>query len=62
MRRKPIGIMPHFLWRELVVKARIEELKQAIERYSEANLPRPTEWYAEMYSLQFYLDSLGGNR
>lgn len=40
----PIGVIPKKLW----IEQRIEDLKQTIYRYLDANLPVPHAWYEEL--------------
>lgn len=42
--KPPLGIMPEWRWKEL----RVEELNEAIKRYSEAGLRAPDEWLREL--------------
>ena len=43
----PVGIKPRWLHEE----ERIKELLDAIQRYSEAKLPIPTDWIKELKTL-----------
>lgn len=45
--RPPIGIMPRYIWEE----KRIDDIREAINRYSEKALPIPSQWIEEYNDL-----------
>ena len=49
----PLGIMPNYIW----VERRLGELIDAIKRYSDENIPIPTEWFEECLEHQLFLQS-----
>lgn len=50
--KPPIGVIPEWLWKE----KRLEELRAAIKRYAEANIPIGLNWITEEYLLREWLD------
>lgn len=46
-RKPPLGLMPENIW----IQMRIEEIKQAIERYINANIEVPIHWISEYNKL-----------
>lgn len=42
--RPPTGLPPHYIW----IEARIEDLKNAMKRYTDAGLPVPKAWIEEL--------------
>jgi len=49
--RPPIGVMPMKLWRE----QRQVDLKEAIVRYTLADMPVPKDWIAELQTVNSWL-------
>jgi hypothetical protein len=47
IRKVPLGVSPKYIWDE----QRIQDLKGAIERYTQANLQVPIEWVDEYNTL-----------
>lgn len=45
--KPPLGIMPHKIWVEL----RVQDLLEAMKRYSESNMVIPREWIEELQQL-----------
>ena len=45
--KPPLGIMPHDIW----IEKRIQDLLEAMRRYSEANMVIPIEWIDELDQL-----------
>ena len=46
-KKPPLGLTPRWLLDE----DRVIEIKAAIERYDEVNMPVPIEWYIELQEL-----------
>jgi len=47
MERTPIGLLPRYIW----VEKRLEDVKNAIERYQEVDKKLPMEWILELLDL-----------
>lgn len=56
-RRPPIGIMPRFIWLELLevlppsdieIEQRAQALRAAIDRYRAAGAVAPAKWFTEL--------------
>lgn len=54
----PVGITPKHIW----VQLRIQEIREAIERYHEEKLPIPVEWSAELQELNTYMQHYHANK
>lgn len=46
--KPPLGLMPWGVWESLMNQKRIEEIKDAIKRYLDANQPIPPAWITEL--------------
>jgi hypothetical protein len=51
--KPPLGIMPEWLWKE----KRLQDIRDAIERYLEVNQPIPVNWIAEEYAIRGWLEN-----
>jgi len=54
--KPPIGVVPRLIHNEMVMENRMKALSDAINRYTKAKLPIPTEWVTEYNDLQAELD------
>jgi hypothetical protein len=48
---KPIGLMPKDVYREMYRIRRIQDILDAMERYSDSNYVIPVEWVIELREL-----------
>ena len=51
--KPPLGLMPEWRHKEL----RLQEIREAIKRYLDANEPIPVNWIAEEYCLREWLEN-----
>ena len=45
--KPPLGIVPKHLWIQKVYSKRLEDIREAIDRYSVVGRPVPKEWVSE---------------
>lgn len=53
IKKPPLGLMPEWRHKEL----RLQEIREAVQRYIDANEPVPINWVAEEYALRGWLEN-----
>lgn len=46
-KKTPLGLTPQRLWKELIRRQRLDEIKEALKRYVDADAAIPFEWVIE---------------